>query len=390
MIHPEERPVAGEPAGRGSSILMAVVLLIAIAAVAVFGYIKSQGIELKSVDIGKLLSINNKVRQLNEEADITEIPYDSKEHPIFGVYQDYIVKCSRDGIWLLDKKGRELWSVGTPLSNPLIKSNGKDLLVADIGGRDVYVINGKSVRWTDKTDENIQNAEINENGYVTVVTASKLYNGEVRVYDDRGIEFMQSVIANEFAVTAKIAPAGDIMVIDLINASNVKSHTNFKFCDMKGKDVAAKSMPQEKGLYPFIWFLKDDTVIAAGDTSVVCMDKAGNIKWDKQFPKIASADITGGKRIAAAVVNGNASQLKVLTAAGKEYSSAQLDGAVLNINAFEGVIAVNTRRKASFFTERCRSKGEYNTKSDITEVLFFNGHQAAVITKSCVAIVDIG
>ncbi len=390
MIHPEERPAAELAAGRRGSVLMAVLLFVAIVVVAAFGYVKSQGTELKNIDVRQFFSGNNKVEQLNDDSNIIEIPYDAKEHPVFGVHMDYIVKCNRDGIWLLDRKGHELWSVGIPLSNPIIKTNGKNLLVADIGGKDIYVINGKSVRWNDRTEESIQNAEINENGYVTVITSSRLYNGEVRVYDDRGIELLQSVIANNFAVTAKIAPSGKMMVIDLINASDAKAYTYLKFSDMNGKDLIEKSMPQDKGIYPFVWFSKDDAVVAAGDTSIVFMDNAGNIKSDKQFSKVASASITGSKRVAAAVVNGNAGELKVFSADGREYSSAPLRDEVLSISAFEGVIAVNTGRKASFWTERCKSKGEYNSKSDIIEVFFFSSHQAAIVTKTNIAVVDIG
>ena len=388
MIHPEEQPLA-EPSGKRSSVLMAAILFITIAAIAAFGYIKSQGIELKNIDVRQFLSGNNKVRLLNETSSITEIPYDSKEHPVFGIHMDYIVKCTRDGIWLLDKKGREIWSVGVPLSNPLIKTNGKDLLVVDIGGKDIYVINGKNVRWNDKTDETIQNAEIAENGFVTVITSSKLYNGVVRVYDKHGIELSQSTIANDFAVTAKIAPSGKQMVINLINASNAKSYTYLKFFDLNETEPVKKDMPQGKGLYPFVWFSGEDSIYTAGNTSIAYMDKDGNIIWEKQFSKIASACITGSKRLAAAVVNGNVIDLKVFTPAGEEYASAQLEGEVLNINSFGGIISVNTGSKASFMTEKCKNIGEFDTRSDIKEVFFFNKQQAAVVTKSYVAVVDL-
>ncbi len=388
MIHPEEQR-AEEPVGRRSSILMAVILFLTIAAIAAFGYMKSQGVELGNIDIQKLFSGNNSVKQFNETSDITEIPYDSNGHPIFAIHMDYIVKCSRDGIWLLDKKGHQLWSVDVPLNNPLIKTNGKDLLVVDIGGRDVYVINGKNVRWKEKIDENIQNAEINEDGFVTVVTASRLYNGEVRVFDNRGVELMQSIIANDFAVTAKIAPSGKLMVIGLINASDVKSYTYFKFYDMNGVETAAKGMPQNEGLYPFVWFTGDDSIFAAGNNSIAYLDKDGNIKWDKQFTRIDSACVTGGKRIAVTVNSGNTSELKVFSASGQEYASAPLEGEVLNMSALGGIIAVNTGRKASFFTEKGKIVGQYTAKSDITEVLFFNKQQAAVVTKREIAIVEI-
>ena len=388
MIHPEERIIT-EPTGKKSSIIMAFMLFLTIASVAFFGYLKSQGMELNDIDVRQFLAGTNKVRQLNETSDVIEIPYDSKEHPVFGVHMEYLVKCSRDGIWLLDKKGREIWSVGIPLSNPLIKTNGNDLLVVDVGGRDIYVINGKNVRWKDKTDEKIQNAEINENGYVTVITTSKRYNGEVRVYDNHGIELFRSIIANDFAVTAKIAPSKDQMVINLINASGVKSHTYLKFFDINGNELVIKNMSMEKGLYPFVWFTSGGSLFAAGDTSIVCMDKESNIIWEKQFLKISSACITGNKRLAVAVEKENVRELKVFTAGGQAYSSVLVDGEVNNISTFGSIIAVNTGREVSFLTEKGKNTGEFKSRSDITGVFFFDRQQAAVVTKSYVAVVNI-
>lgn len=377
-----------ESSGKRSSVFMALILLLTVAAVALSGYMKSKGIELKDIDVRQFLSGNN-MRLLDETSGIVEIPYDSKEHPVFGTYSEYIIKCSKDGILFLDKKGREIWSLSIPLNNPLVKTNGRDLLVADIGGRDIYVINGKNVLWKDKTEENIHNAEINENGYVTAITGSRIYNGEISTYDNHGIELFRTFIASDFAVNAKISPSANQMAVNLINASGVKSFSYIKFFDINGKELAAKNMPQGEGIFPFVWFAEKDLVIAAGGKSIICLDKDRNIIWDKKFTKIAGASVLKSSRIAAAVENENTSEIKVFTENGKEYSSVQLNDEVQNISVYGGIIAGNTLRGVYFMTEKGKVKCRYNSKSDITNVLFFSGQQAAVVTSSYVAVVDI-
>ncbi len=369
---------------------MAVLLLLAITLVSFFAYLRSQSIDPLTFSVQKFFSDSSNVKQLNEPSKVFEIPYDSKEHPVYGVYSDYLVKCSKDGIRFLDKKGRELWSEGLPLNNPVVKTNGRELLVADIGGRDIYVLNGQSVHWKDKTDASIQNAEIGPGGYVTVITDSTRYNGEVRVYDGNGIELFRSVIANDFAVTAKISPQKDEMVIDLINASGVKSYTYLKFIDINGKELAGKSLPQETSLYPLIWYTGGKSLFAVGDGSIVSMDKDKNIQWEKKFTKIAGAGITGSGRLAVASIGSNGYELKLFSTSGKEYSSTQLKGDVRNISTFEGIVAVNGGREINFFSERGRNLGRFTSMSDITDVLFFSKYQAAVVTKSYIAVVDIG
>lgn len=388
MYHPEEQPVTEVSAKRGS-ILMAFLLFLTIGVVSAMGYMKSQGIELKNIDIRQLIAGDSEIKKLNNTAKITEIPYDAKDHPVFGLHQDYIVKCTPDGVWFLDKNGRQQWSFGISLIHPVIKSNGRELLVADIGGRDVFVIKGKNIKWKDKTEEKIQNAEISEGGYVTVLTASKLYNGEITVYDNSGIEQFQSIIANAFAVTAKISPSGTLMATNLINASDAKAYTYLKFHDITGNELGKSNLPETNGIYPFIWVLNDNSILAAGDTSIIHVDKEGNVIWDKHLSRVVSACFSSGKRIAAAVKDGEAYRLKVFTAQGEEYSSVDLEGDVRSISSHGGVISVNYGMSCAFFTEKGSSKGVYNAGSEITNVLFFSKQQAAIITKGSIVIIDI-
>lgn len=377
--------------GKKGNLIMAILLFLIVLSIAFFAYLKSHKMDLSEVSLQQLLSGKSTELELLKE-NLYEFSYDPKEHPVFNVYKEYIVKCNSDGIWYLDKKGQEVWSLGIPLTKPIVKTNGSYLLVADMGGRDVYVLDGKNVYWNDKTEQNIINAEINENGYISVVTASEYYNGEVRVYDNHGIELFRKGIANEFVVTAKIDPSQDQMVINLINPSGAKSNSYFKFYDMynmNSGELGKIEMPADKGLYPLIWFTNGGSVFAAGDTSIVFMDKDRNMKWEKTYSRVGSVCIMGGKRLAAAVEDKDGHKLEVISVNGQEFSSATLDSEAFNINSSGGIVAVNTTREVDFFNERCRNIGKYVSKSDIEYVLFFNKGQVAIVTKGGIVVVDI-
>jgi hypothetical protein len=377
------------PSARRTGILTVVLLCLAVISVAFYTYLQSQNIDLKTLSPGQLFS--GFQQKTIKAADVAyEIPYDSKEHPLYAAYKDYLVKCTADGIRLLDKKGQEIFSEGIALTKPLIRVEGAYLLIADVGGMDVYVIKDRNIIWKDKTDTNIINAKINNNGYVTVLTESKQYNGEVRVYDPYGVLLYISVIANDYAVSAEISNKSRDMVIDSVNTKGAEAFTTLKFHDVNGNETAVKNLNASGNLYPSVWYLSDDSLFAAGDTSIAGLDKNGELKWEKKYNKVSGACISNGNHMAAIVQDVKGFELKVLGADGQERAASAIDGEKAGISAKDGIITLNTMREADFYNERAICISKYSSSSDILGVSLFSRQQAAVITKSYIAVVNIG
>jgi len=54
-----------------------------------------------------------------------------------------------------------------------------------------------------------------------------------------------------------------------------------------------------------------------------------------------------------------------------------------------GIIAVNVSGKAMFFNDKGRGLSTYASRSDIADICILNSRQAAVITRTYIAVVDI-
>src|SRR5690349_20959988 len=132
-----------QPDGKKTGAAITLLLFLVVFSVAFYAYLKSQNVNIDSINLKQIITGGIKNNQVRTVREAYEIPYDIKERPVFGVYKDNIVKCSVDGIKLFDKKGTEVWTEGVSLNKPVVKTNGTDLLVADIGGMDIYVINGQ-------------------------------------------------------------------------------------------------------------------------------------------------------------------------------------------------------------------------------------------------------
>jgi hypothetical protein len=239
-------------------------LFLVMVGIAAAMYLKSQGLEIKNISVMEFLSDiastnDNKVIKGNDYV----VNYDAKEHPTFGIYKDLVIKCTRDYLTALNKKGEEQWKIPVLLNKPLIKTAGQDLLVADIGGRDVYVIKGRNIKWEIKTDDNIINADISESGHVTVVQEQKGYKAKVITYDSNGMDIFTRNIVESFVVSAMVSPSGKQVLINGLDVSGVNATTTFEFTDILGNPFAAK-VPMQNEIFPSVWYFSDNSVASVG------------------------------------------------------------------------------------------------------------------------------
>lgn len=377
-----------ESAGRLTAIVTALLLFICVISVAFYTYMKSGNPSASPKDI--LMALQGAGSNAVKEAQVQySFDFESRDKPVIALYSDYIVKCSSGGIWFLDKKGEIVWTESLSFKKPILKSGGTRLLVADIGAGDICVLDGRSILWRDRLDVSILNADISEDGYVTVITSSKRDNNEIRVYDPHGVELFRKIIANDFAVTALIAPSEKILAVSGISAGAAGAYSNYKFYDLEGKELSGQTFEASGELLPIFWYNKDGSIYAAGDRAAAFVDKAGKVIWEKQFKSVTGASPVGSKSLAVAVESGEGAELKLYSSAGQELASCKLQGKPGGLTAVSGSIAVYTYDSIYFYNNKCKNVGKYSSNSHIQRVYFFDRHQVAVITDNTVTIINI-
>lgn len=386
LKEPREQ-VNPEPGSRTSGIVMALLLFLCIVSVAFYTYQKSLNPSSSPKD---LLQIFQRAGSDVNEAEVQyRFDFDSGENPVFAVYKDYIVKCDTSGIWFMDRKGDVVWSESIAFGKPAIKVSGSRLLAADIGSGGIYVLNDKTIRWQEKLDTAILNADISEDGYVTVITSSKRDNNEVRVFDPNGIELFRKIIANDFAVSACISPSEKTLAVSGISAGTARAYSNYKFYNKEGEELADQAFDATGELLPIFWYNHDDSIYAVGDSASASIDKTGKLVWEKQFKRVAGASPAGNAYLAAAVEDDAGAQLKIFDKAGKEISSCSLQGKPEGLNAIKGTIAVNTYDTVYFYNEKCKSTGKYSAASHVRQVCFLTRQQAVIICDGSITVVNM-
>jgi hypothetical protein len=364
-----------------------------------FAYMKTTNTDIRNISVGQfftnLFSFNaSNISKLNA----SEIQYDVREHPAFTSSNGLVIKCSKERIQALDKKGAMQWNIPLNTNNPMVKAAGPYVLAVDIGGNDIYVIKGKDVKWSSKVKDSIINADISEDGYVTLVTEVKGYKGCVTVFDLQGNEMFTRFIPEDFVLSAKVLPGGSQVVINRLGTAGVKTNTNLEYTDMEGKTIA--SIKKDDMIFPSLWPIDSKSILAVSSDSAMFIDADKSEKWSLKFTnrKIFSSNVAAGKYAVLAlsgedksgIFNNFESEIKIYNFKGAETASYKLNEKVNNIKTYGDVISANTDRVVHFINTSGRFLGKYTSNSNITGVYFLNRHDAAVVTVNKIMIVKVG
>jgi hypothetical protein len=377
-------------------VIMFFLLAAVILAVALFTYMKTRGVNIIDFDMQEIASVFKGEDEAADDSRVLALEYDSRSHPAFNVYKGHIIKCTADYIKAVNKKGEEVWSKSISMRKPLVKTNASELLVADEGGRQVYVFKGNNIKWEAKTNSDIINAYINESGYVTLVQEAEGYKGMVKVFDPNGVEMLHRSIAENFVVGAYVSPSAENLLINSINTSGITLKSKLELSRVMEESPFAAVLKDDV-VFASVMHMKDDSFAAAGDKFLIYFDKAANEVWSRDMGRIYSACLSAGKYIAAACEDdgivsspsGKGYRVEIINTKGQVAAQYTLRDEVLNLNSFNDLIAVNTGREVHFINTRGKLEGKIASKSDILNVYFISRLEAVIVTRSSVEVVKV-
>ncbi len=376
--------------GNGVKIFAFLVLLLIILGTAGLAYLNSQDVDLKSISLRDLLDRNFFNQDSVYEVSSAEYEYDANLSTVFGTHKGYIVKCTRDSLIYIDANGNEQWSFPVSLNNPVLKTSGSYLLVADYGAKMILVFSDKNMEWEKEIDNNIINAEISPKGYVAVVHGDERSRGAVTVYNRQGMKCFTVGRAKNFVLSSKISDSGKNVFINSVETSGISTNSILEFADISGKMLDVK-LTKDNTIFPSLWFMDNDNLLAVGDSMFMMLDKGFTEKWQQAVNgKIFSSCVADGKYAVVAanpedktgIFESGSSGIWVYDSSGKKFSEYNIKGEVKNLASYEDIIAINTGNKLRFIDIDARLLAEYTSKDSINEVFFISRRVVLVVCKN--------
>lgn len=369
-----------------------------VVSISIVAYLSSKGLDIKSMSFTDIRESLNFYKKPAIEGDLVGgFSYKQAERPVFVAYKGYIVKCGNDSIKFIDKNGEIKFEKNIPLQNPVVKTNGNELLVAEIGSRDINVFKDKELKWSAKLEGSIINADISEAGYVSVTHDVKGYRSGVTVFNLQGTPFFTRNIIDNLALSTIVSKKGQFVGISALDTSGISSKSTFEVTDILGSPVGEKII-NINDLSAQVYYLDGDILAAAGNSSIYGVDKKNKEAWNfvSQPEKILTTAKIDSKNIIA-VLESDSKKINEdyhvrvvrISYEGKPLEIFKGNKQLKNVDVGEGIVALNFKDEVKFISNTGRDIGTYNSKADIERVVFLNSEEAAIITKTAVEIIKI-
>jgi len=388
---------------RGKNIInfiVAMILCIFIVIISILTYYKSMGKEVDKMEISNVLSLKNIVDTAKEFSGKIEqhiISYSKTDILKFAVYKNNIIKFTNEKIIALNYDGSILWTINVNLKNPISRTNGKELMVADAGGKVVYVIRDRQIKTTINTDDEIIWADINNQGDIVAIQKAKGYSCRVVVYDRLGIEMYRRNVADDIFISAKICDDNKTMFIAGINTKNHELMPALDILDKYGESIFNQRNIQLKPSQAIIiaGVLKNNTAVVAGEKQIIYINTKGDVLWNQDFARIYSCHVSsnytavasGGSEIEQ--LGDKKSKIQVFNINGKEIASFVINEKIKNISIISDTIVLAADDRLLLYDLKGKETGVYVSPYDIRNIEFLNNSQAVLITNSDIRIINL-
>ena len=139
------------------------------------------------------------------EGTLSSIDIDIDEDVSVYAYDQYVALLNNNKLDIYNSSGKKSQELEVNVSNPLFKSNGKYLIVAEKEKQKIYLIAGTKLLWSTDIDGVISRTSVNENGYVSVVCTGTTYKSVIIVFDTKGNQVLKSYFPTNYVVDSVIS-----------------------------------------------------------------------------------------------------------------------------------------------------------------------------------------
>lgn len=191
-------------------------------------------------------------------------------------YDNKLLKYSRDGVSAIAPSGKVLWNASYNINNPKAVTCGGYVGVADIGGKQAYVIDSKGTTYTVTTTLPIIDVNLGSQGVIALNVEGEDYD-QVLLYNATAnsstelVKMQTTVQSNGYPVDIAISKDAKKLVRSLVNIENGVLESDVGFFNFTS--VGDNYEDQLVGVDKNEQTIAHDVVFLGNNTVLICTDK---------------------------------------------------------------------------------------------------------------------
>lgn len=301
--------------------------------------------------------------------------------PYFLNDNGVLAVVTNDSVKGITGDGKEKYVINKAYSRPIARSSGKYLLEYDLEGNGLCVYKDGKRAVNYNAEKPIKLAKVNESGYTAVVMAGNGYKEKVVILDKSGEEIYEWLLSESYILDIDIAPACNKFVASVVSTESSMAQGSLLFIDINREKII-NSVKRNDSIFPVIKYIKNNYLIAVGESEMIGFDGKGKAKWNVNYrgATLKSYKVAeNGHPVLAFEGNRNNTVLKIYNNRGKETGEKEFDEEIKSFDCMDGRIVVASKRTITVLGYSGYKKLSKKATKDIRRVIMLNKNKLIVI-----------
>lgn len=305
---------------------------------------------------------------------------DSDGNVNYRQFADGVLKYSKDGIALVNRKGKENWNQPYQIKNPIIDTYNNDaVVVADKGGNTMVVLDRDGLKGEIQTMLPVEKAVVSAQGIVCAV----LKNGttpKIICYDAAGnllVEMTTSLTGTGYPMDLGISEDGKLLLVSYLCVQDGGIVTKIRYYNFDGEKDSIQDYEVTADDYAGMaaasaFFINPKTSVVVGDDRVLFYSGEGKPQLAETvlLNKRIKSVFHSSRYVGLILKNERKAgyELCLFNTSGKKVLSEEFTGDYANVKISGSQVLMYDGKKCSVFTRTGIHKYDGELSSSILEI----------------------
>lgn len=213
-------------------------------------------------------------KQITENS-LETIEINADDNPTIFAYNNYIGVLSKNILNLYNSRAQTVSELSINVSNAIVETSGRYAVIAESNGNEFYVINNTEISWQGRVDGNISKVNINQNGYVTVITSDPNYVSIVIVFNSDGTELFKTYLPSTYAMCAAVSTDNSYLAIGEIDYSGTVLKSNVRVMSVISAELVYNYSSDDNSIITNIKYYDNENALCSYTDSIVSVSPTG-------------------------------------------------------------------------------------------------------------------
>lgn len=175
------------------------------------------------------------------------IELDGDENTQIYAYDKYICIFRKKSLEFYNKLGNQVAKIDLDINKAVFTSSGKYMAICEEQGQKFYLICGKEKLFENEIEGNINQINVSESGYISIVLSNASYKSIVDVYNKSGTEVFKTNLVTSRVADVCISQDSKYLAIAEIDISGILIQSSVQIVSIE----LAQTNPKEAIIYKY-------------------------------------------------------------------------------------------------------------------------------------------